>query len=139
VCEFRRVGGHFDFSGLLDVTKLVEKSRISGAVLETTDIRDVVLLVDRAAEWREIALHPPANMRTKWRQTRMLSENIPDFTEFLRSSATKFSPMEPPKIALRRNCRGFAVRSKSKSASFRNRFAAICASSPKVAQHRMSW
>ena len=25
------------------------------------------LLVDRAAEWREIALHPPASMRTEWR------------------------------------------------------------------------
>ena len=92
VREFRRVGGSFDFSGLLDVTKLVEKSRISGAVLETTDIRDVVLLVDRAAEWREIALHPPANMRTEWRQTRTLSENIPDFTEFLRLFRNKIQP-----------------------------------------------
>ncbi len=43
VREFRRVGGRFDFSGLLDITKLIEKSRIDGAVLETTDIRDVVL------------------------------------------------------------------------------------------------
>ena len=32
--EFRRVGGRFDFSGLLDITKLVEKSRIAGAALE---------------------------------------------------------------------------------------------------------
>jgi DNA mismatch repair protein MutS2 len=62
--EFRRVGGRFDFSGLLDVTKLVEKSRIAGAALETTEIRDVVLVVDRAAEWREIALNPPAAMRS---------------------------------------------------------------------------
>jgi len=92
VREFRRVGGSFDFSGLLDVTKLVEKSRISGAVLETTDIRDVVLLVDRAAEWREIALHPPANMRTEWRQTRTLSENVPDFTDLLRLFRNKIQP-----------------------------------------------
>src|SRR6202044_1101718 len=92
VREFRRVGGSFDFSGLLDITKLVEKSRISGAVLETTDIRDVVLLVDRAAEWREMALHPPASMRTEWRQTRTLSENIPDFTEFLRFFRNKIQP-----------------------------------------------
>ena len=92
VREFRRVGGRFDFSGLLDVTKLVEKSRISGAVLETTDIRDVLLLMDRAAEWREIALHPPANMRTEWRQTRTLSENIPDFTDFLRLFRSKIQP-----------------------------------------------
>ena len=65
--EFRRVGGGFDFSGLLDVTKPVEKSRIAGAALETTDIRDVVLVVDRAAEWREIALNPPAAMKFEWK------------------------------------------------------------------------
>ena len=92
VREFRRVGGRFDFSALLDITKLIEKSRISGAVLETTDIRDVVLLVDRAAEWREIALHPPANMRTEWRRTRALSETVPDFTQFLRFFRNKIQP-----------------------------------------------
>ncbi|MGA2019810.1 MAG: endonuclease MutS2 [Candidatus Sulfotelmatobacter sp.] len=92
VREFRRVGGRFDFSGLLDITKLIEKSRIGGAVLETTDIRDVVLVVDRAAEWREIALHPPANMRTDWRRTRALSETVPDFTEFLRFFRNKIQP-----------------------------------------------
>src|ERR1700683_5391049 len=64
VREFRRAGGHFDFSGLLDVTPLVKKSRIAGAILETTEIRDVLLIVDRAAEWREIAFHPPANMKS---------------------------------------------------------------------------
>ena len=40
---------------------LIDKSRISGAVLEITEIRDLLLLADRAAEWREIALHPAAN------------------------------------------------------------------------------
>src|SRR6202790_4082803 len=85
VREFRRVGGSFDFSGLLDIRKLIEKSRIRGAVLETTEIRDVVLVVDRAAEWREIALHPPANMKLDWQGMRALSDQIIDFTEFLRS------------------------------------------------------
>src|ERR1019366_5871501 len=66
VREFRRVGGRFDFSGLVDITELIEKSRISGAALETAEIRDVLLLVDRVAEWREIAFHPPASMRTEW-------------------------------------------------------------------------
>jgi DNA mismatch repair protein MutS2 len=92
VREFRRVGGRFDFSGLLDVARLIAKSRIAGAVLETTEIRDVLLLVDRAAEWREIALHPPASMRTEWRRTRTLSESVPDFTEFLRSFRNKIQP-----------------------------------------------
>src|SRR5208282_6677319 len=64
--EFRRVGGRFDFDALIDVSPLVKKSRIAGAVLETTEIRDVILVVDRAAEWREIALHPPANMKSDW-------------------------------------------------------------------------
>jgi DNA mismatch repair protein MutS2 len=92
VREFRRVGGRFEFFGLLDVTVLVQKSRIVGAALETTEIRDVLLLVDRAAEWREIALHPPANMRTDWPRTRMLSERVPDFTGFLRSFQNKIQP-----------------------------------------------
>jgi DNA mismatch repair protein MutS2 len=92
VREFRRVGGRFDFSGLLDITRLIEKSRIAGAALETTEIRDVLLVVDRAAEWREIAFHPPASMRMEWRRTRTLSESVPDFTEFLRLFRNKILP-----------------------------------------------
>src|SRR5580658_3090850 len=92
VREFRRVGGRFDFSGLLDITKLIQRSRIAGAVLETTEIRDVVLVVDRAAEWREIAFHPPASMRVEWRRTQALSEGVPDFTEFLRLFRNKIQP-----------------------------------------------
>jgi DNA mismatch repair protein MutS2 len=92
VREFRRVGGRFDFSGLLDITMLVKKSRIAGAVLETTEIRDVLLVVDRAAEWREIALHPPASMKMEWQRTQALSEGVSDFTEFLRSFRNKIQP-----------------------------------------------
>jgi DNA mismatch repair protein MutS2 len=92
VREFRRAGGHFDFSGLLDVTTLVTKSRIAGAVLETTEIRDVLLIVDRAAEWREIAFHPPANMKSGWQRTLTLSEGVPDFSEFLRHFRNKIEP-----------------------------------------------
>jgi DNA mismatch repair protein MutS2 len=90
--EFRRVGGRFDFSGLLDVTKQVEKSRIAGAALEITEIRDVVLVVDRGAEWREIALSPPAAMRFEWKAVAQLSSEIMDFTEFLRAFRNKILP-----------------------------------------------
>ena len=90
--EFRRVGGRFDFSGLLEIAQLVEKSRIAGAALETTEIRDVILVVDRAAEWREIALHPPGSMKSEWHGVRALSTQIVDFTEFLRFFRNKIQP-----------------------------------------------
>jgi len=92
VREFRRVGGRFDFSALLDVTRLIEKARITDATLDSPEIRDVLLLVDRAAEWREIALHPPANMRTEWQRIQTLSAAVPDFTEFLRYFRNKIEP-----------------------------------------------
>src|SRR5258707_11849921 len=89
--EFRRVGGRFEFSGLLDVAELLDKARISGAALETTEIRDVVLVVDRAAEWREIIQSPPAAMK-EWTTVPQLSAAIPDFSEFLRAFRNKIQP-----------------------------------------------
>jgi DNA mismatch repair protein MutS2 len=90
--EFRRVGGRFEFSGLLPTAELVNKSRILGAILETTEIRDVILVVDRAAEWREISLHPPASMKREWRALRALSAQLADFSDFLRFFRNKIQP-----------------------------------------------
>jgi DNA mismatch repair protein MutS2 len=90
--EFRRVGGRFDFSGLIEVGQLVQEARIAGVALETTEIRDVILVVDRAAEWREIVLHPPASMKSDWRGVRELSAEIIDFAEFLRGFRNKIQP-----------------------------------------------
>jgi DNA mismatch repair protein MutS2 len=90
--EFRRVGGRFDFSALTDISSLVEKARIAGVALETIEIRDVILVVDRVAEWREISLHPPAAMRSDWKEVRDLSARITDFGEFLRSFRNKIQP-----------------------------------------------
>ena len=90
--EFRRVGGRFDFYALVDIGSLLEKSRIAGAALETTEIRDVILVVDRAAEWRQVALQPPAAMRSEWTNVRSLSSRIADFTDFLRSFRNKIQP-----------------------------------------------
>src|SRR5882672_3571873 len=90
--EFRRTGGRFDFSGLLDISRLAEMSQISGAALETAEIRDVILVVDRAAEWREISLQPPAAMKIPFRVAAGLSRRIVDFTEFLRSFRNKILP-----------------------------------------------
>jgi len=90
--EYRRVGGRFEFSGLPEVVKLLEKSRISGAALETLEIRDVVMIADRASEWREIVHQPPAAMRSEWTAVNALSAGIADFTEFLRAFRNKILP-----------------------------------------------
>ncbi len=90
--EFRRVGGRFDFSTLVEIASLVQKSRIAGATLETAEIRDVILLVDRAAEWRAISLQPPAALRSAWTGVRSLSNQIADFHDFLRFFRGKIQP-----------------------------------------------
>jgi DNA mismatch repair protein MutS2 len=90
--EFRRVGGRFDFSALADIASLLAKSRIAGAGLETIEIRDVIAVVDRAAEWRLIAQNPPAAMRSEWREVRFLSSQIEDFSDFLRYFRNKIQP-----------------------------------------------
>jgi DNA mismatch repair protein MutS2 len=89
---FRRVNGRFDFAGLEDISKLLAKSRISGAVLEIAEIRAVITLVDRAAEWREVSLNPPAAMRSEWRAIQTLSAGITDFSDFLRGFRNKILP-----------------------------------------------
>jgi len=90
--EFQRVGGRFEFSGLTDISRLLEKSRISGAALETLEIHDVITVVDRAAERREIAFKPPQAMKTDWSAVRQLSSGIADFTDFLRGFRNKILP-----------------------------------------------
>src|SRR6266481_4989963 len=90
--EYRRVGGRFEFAGVPEVKKLIEKSRIAGAALETTEIRDVVLVADRVSEWREIVRQPPAAMRSAWAAVASLSAGIQDFTGFLRSFHNKILP-----------------------------------------------
>ena len=90
--EYRRVGGRFEFAGLPEVKTLIEKSRIAGAALETSGIRDIVLVADRAAEWREIVRQPPAAMRSDWAAVAALSNGIQDFTAFLRAFRNKILP-----------------------------------------------
>src|SRR5205823_14567698 len=70
--EFRRAGGSFNFSGLLDIGQILNKSRISGVALETEEIVSVITIVDRASEWREIAFNPPQGMKSDWPAVRHL-------------------------------------------------------------------
>jgi len=90
--EFRRVGGNFDFFGLSDIASLLHKSRISGAALETAEIRDIITMVDRASEWWHIAQNPPAAMRSQWREVRSLSRKIENFSDFLGYFRNKIQP-----------------------------------------------
>src|SRR5438034_1904888 len=92
VREFRRAGGNFNFAGLLDISGLLDKSRISGAALETQEILSVISAVDRAAEWREIAFNPPQGMKQEWAAVKQLSCVIADFTEFVRGFRNKILP-----------------------------------------------
>ena len=90
--EFRRGGGSFNFTGLVNVPELLEKSRIAGAALEPLEILSVITVVDRAAEWREIAFNPPQGMKQEWSAVRELSSAIADFTDFLRTFRNKILP-----------------------------------------------
>jgi len=90
--EFRRVGGRFEFSGLSDILAIVEKSRISGVAAEAKEINEVIRLVDRAADWRQISLKPPAAMSGEWSAVREFSSAIADFSGFLRSFQNKILP-----------------------------------------------
>ncbi len=89
---YLRAGGRFDFTGLLDPTLLIDKSRIQGSALEVAEIRDLVLVADRAAEWREIALHPPLAVQDKWQAVQELSRTLADFTPLLRYFRNKILP-----------------------------------------------
>ena len=92
VREFRRAGGNFNFAGLIDISQLLDKSRISGVELEAQEIVSVLSVVDRGAEWREIVFSPPQGMRTDWAAVRQLSLAIPDFSDFLRGFRNKILP-----------------------------------------------
>lgn len=92
VRAFRRAGGRFDFSGLSEVRDIVENAGISGATLETGDIRAVLVLVGRGAEWREIALAPPAGIEGPWSEVPGLSSGIGDFRAFLAAFERKILP-----------------------------------------------
>src|SRR5262249_4514235 len=88
----RRARGSFNFSGLLDITKILEKSRISGAVLGAEEIFSVITVVDRAAEWREIAFNPPQGIKGDWAGIREPSSGGSDLSPLLKAIRGKILP-----------------------------------------------
>ncbi len=97
VREYLRAGSRFEFAGLADPAQLLAKAQIEGAGLDALEVRDVIAVVDRAAEWREVAFHPPAAMKSgdaesPWPAVRAVSSAIADFTDFLRFFRKKILP-----------------------------------------------
>lgn len=92
VRQYLAAGGSFDFSPLFDVRPLLAKSRIKGAALEIAEIRDILLLVDKSAEWREIALNPPEALKNQWDSMRELGLKVADSSGLLRFFHNKISP-----------------------------------------------
>ncbi|MGB9119870.1 MAG: endonuclease MutS2, partial [Candidatus Angelobacter sp.] len=90
--RFYSADGRFDFTGLFDAHNLLAKARIPGATLEIEQIRDVVLLVDKSSEWREMALHPPDAVKPHWIGMLALTQQIADFTLLLRHFRNKIQP-----------------------------------------------
>jgi DNA mismatch repair protein MutS2 len=90
--RFYSAGGRFEFTGLFDAHTLLAKARIPGATLEIEQIRDLVLLVDKSAEWREMALHPPDAVKPHWIGMLALTQQIADFTLLLRHFRNKIQP-----------------------------------------------
>jgi DNA mismatch repair protein MutS2 len=96
--EFLRAGGRFDFAGLLDPRRELEQARIEGAALDPTQIREILLVADRADEWNAVLRNPPNAMRgpegatSVWPAIARLCSGLADFTDLLRSFRNKINP-----------------------------------------------
>jgi DNA mismatch repair protein MutS2 len=87
-------GGSFEFHGLFDPTTLLDKARIDGAALESTEIRDLLAVVERIAAWRNL-IDPPANgTRYEWPSIVELSSPLlhHDLAPLLRLLRGKIEP-----------------------------------------------
>ncbi|HSA92841.1 MAG TPA: endonuclease MutS2 [Terriglobales bacterium] len=92
VRQLLQAGGRFDFSGLTDPEPHLERARIEGVALEPPEIVSVIELTDRAAQWRVLALHPPATLQGSWEEVAALSAGVADFGDFLRFFRNKILP-----------------------------------------------
>ena len=71
-------GGSFEFHGLFDPIILLNKARIEGAALESTEIRDLLTVVERVAAWRNLIHPPPNGTRYEWPGIAELSSPLLD-------------------------------------------------------------
>jgi DNA mismatch repair protein MutS2 len=71
-------GGSFEFRGLFDPTSLLDEARIDGAALESTEIRDLLTVIERIAAWRNLIDPPPNGTRYEWPGIAALSAPLLD-------------------------------------------------------------
>jgi DNA mismatch repair protein MutS2 len=87
-------GGSFEFHGLFDPTVLLDKARIDGAALESTEVRDLLAVVERVAAWRNLINPPPNSTRYEWPGIVALSSLLldHDLAPLLRQLRGKIEP-----------------------------------------------
>ncbi len=87
-------GGSFEFHGLFDPTVLLDKARIDGAALESTEVRDLLAVVERVAAWRNLINPPPNITRYEWPGIAALSSSLldHDLAPLLRQLRGKIEP-----------------------------------------------
>ena len=87
-------GGSFEFHGLFDPTVLLDKARIDGAALESTEVRDLLAVVERVAAWRNLINPPPNSTRYEWPGIVELSSPLldHDLAPLLRQLRGKIEP-----------------------------------------------
>jgi DNA mismatch repair protein MutS2 len=72
-------GGSFEFRGLFNPTELLDKAHIDGAALESTEIRDLLTVVERVAAWRNLIDPPPNGTHYEWPGIAALSAPLLDY------------------------------------------------------------
>ena len=87
-------GGSFEFHGLFDPTVLLDKARINGAALESTEVRDLLAVVERVAAWRNLINPSPNGIRYEWPGIVELSSPLlnHDLAPLLRQLRGKIEP-----------------------------------------------
>jgi DNA mismatch repair protein MutS2 len=80
--------------GLFDPTKLTDKARIQGAVLEPEEIRDLLFLVDNIASWQAMIETPPEALAGQLSGLRALSQ-LPAGSQLARLTGSLRARLNP--------------------------------------------
>jgi DNA mismatch repair protein MutS2 len=80
--------------GLFDPTRLTDKARIQGALLEPEEIRDVLFLVDNITTWQALIERPPEAVAAQLPGLRALSELLTGapLAQLARSLRSRLNP-----------------------------------------------